>query len=106
MISDLHEGVKICLCLCLFFFLFYFILFLFFLQVDRDISFRKRDLLGVIQQYSRFVKPAFDQYIRPTIAKADVIIPRGGDNTGMFPFSFENLTRSNLSYHGKQWPST
>lgn len=27
------------------------------------------------------MKPAFDQYIRPTIAKADVIVPRGGDNT-------------------------
>ena len=26
------------------------------------------------------MKPAFDQYIRPTISKADVIIPRGGDN--------------------------
>jgi len=49
-------------------------------RLKRDISERGRDLIGVIDQYSRFVKPAFDQFIRPTIAKADVIVPRGGDN--------------------------
>ena len=34
------------------------------------------------QQYNRFVKPAFEQYIRPSIRNADVIVPRGGDNVG------------------------
>jgi uridine kinase len=31
-------------------------------------------------QYSKFVKPAFEDFILPTKKYADVIIPRGGDN--------------------------
>ena len=30
---------------------------------------------GVIEQYTRFVKPAFDQYVAPSRKHADVIIP-------------------------------
>lgn len=36
---------------------------------------------GVIFRYHKFVKPAFDEYIRPTRKLADVIIPRGAENT-------------------------
>ncbi|RIA98715.1 uracil phosphoribosyltransferase-domain-containing protein [Glomus cerebriforme] len=49
-------------------------------RLKRDISERGRDLNGVIQQYENFVKPAFDQYIQPTVKNADVIVPRGLDN--------------------------
>ncbi|GBC01847.1 hypothetical protein RclHR1_04350023 [Rhizophagus clarus] len=49
-------------------------------RLKRDISERGRDINGVIQQYQKFVKPAFDQYIQPTVKNADVIIPRGLDN--------------------------
>lgn len=31
-------------------------------------------------QYSKFVKPAFEDFILPTKKYADIIIPRGGDN--------------------------
>lgn len=31
-------------------------------------------------QYSKFVKPAFEDFILPTKKYADVIIPHGGDN--------------------------
>ncbi|URE22261.1 uridine kinase [Musa troglodytarum] len=31
-------------------------------------------------QYSKFIKPAFDDFILPTKKYADIIIPRGGDN--------------------------
>lgn len=31
-------------------------------------------------QYSKFVKPAFDDFILPTKKYADIVIPRGGDN--------------------------
>lgn len=34
----------------------------------------------MIEQYARFVKPAFDDFILPSKKYADVIIPRGGDN--------------------------
>lgn len=50
----------------------------------RDISERGRDTVGVLQQYNRFVKPCFDQFIRPTKVYADIIIPKGCENTGKF----------------------
>lgn len=34
----------------------------------------------MLVQYNRFVKPGYDEYIQPTIKKADIIIPRGLDN--------------------------
>jgi uridine kinase len=49
-------------------------------RLRRDIMARGRDLQGVIKQYNTFVKPAFDQYIAPQMAQADIIVPRGGDN--------------------------
>ena len=36
-----------------------------------------RDIEGVIKQYNKFVKPAFDQYIQPTMRLADIVVPRG-----------------------------
>jgi len=50
-------------------------------RVRRDISERGRSLDSVLNQYERFVKPAFDQFILPTKKYADVIIPRGSSNT-------------------------
>ncbi|CDS13427.1 hypothetical protein LRAMOSA05604 [Lichtheimia ramosa] len=49
-------------------------------RLQRDIAERGRDKEGILQQYSRFVKPAFDDHIQPTVKHADVIIPRGLEN--------------------------
>lgn len=49
-------------------------------RLKRDISERGRDLVGVLKQYNRFVKPSFDYYIAPSVTHADLIVPRGGDN--------------------------
>jgi len=49
-------------------------------RLKRDISDRGREIEGVIAQYQRFVKPAFEHYIEPTMALADIIVPRGGEN--------------------------
>ena len=74
-------------------------------RLNRDIRHRGRDLASVLEQvvnrvlqskimaksifdkpdnfcsqYSRHVKPAFDHYIAPTMAHADIIVPRGGEN--------------------------
>lgn len=49
-------------------------------RLQRDVSSRARDVEGVLDQYNRFVKPAFDSFIAPTMRHADIIIPRGGDN--------------------------
>ena len=31
--------------------------------------------MDVLQQYNRFVKPAYDDFIKPTMKHADIIIP-------------------------------
>ena len=49
-------------------------------RLERDINERGRDIEGVIQQYTRFVKPSYDHYIAPTMIFADLIVPRGGEN--------------------------
>jgi uridine kinase len=46
-------------------------------RLERDISEREREIEGVIQQYTRFVKPSYDHYIAPTMIYADLIVPRG-----------------------------
>uniref|UniRef100_W5LDT7 Uridine-cytidine kinase n=1 Tax=Astyanax mexicanus TaxID=7994 RepID=W5LDT7_ASTMX len=49
-------------------------------RLRRDIMERGRDIEGVIKQYNKFVKPAFEQYIEPTMRLADIVVPRGGGN--------------------------
>ncbi|KAM8864692.1 uridine-cytidine kinase-like 1 isoform 6-T6 [Spinachia spinachia] len=49
-------------------------------RLRRDITDRGRDIEGVIKQYNKFVKPAFEQYIEPTMRLADIVVPRGGCN--------------------------
>lgn len=50
-------------------------------RIRRDMESRGRSLDGVLQQYERFVKPATEQFVVPTKAYADIIIPRGVENT-------------------------
>jgi len=50
-------------------------------RVLRDIEDRGRDLEKVLHQYTTLVKPAFEEFCLPTKKHADVIIPRGADNT-------------------------
>ena len=49
-------------------------------RIRRDITERGRDLLQVLEQYERHVKPSYDEYIAPTKVYADIVIPRGGTN--------------------------
>ena len=63
---------------------FYFYLIFIFWNINlvyRDIKERGRNLNNVLSRYHKFVKPAFDEYIRPTRKLADVIILRGAENT-------------------------
>jgi len=50
-------------------------------RVLRDIEERGRDLEHVLHQYTTLVKPAFEEFCIPTKKYADVIIPRGAENT-------------------------
>eukprot|EP00092_Neocalanus_flemingeri_P001445 GFUD01001543.1.p1 GENE.GFUD01001543.1~~GFUD01001543.1.p1 ORF type:complete len:545 (+),score=102.52 GFUD01001543.1:118-1752(+) len=49
-------------------------------RLKRDIKERGRDIHGVLQQYENHVRPAYNNYIGPTIQYADIIVPRGGEN--------------------------
>ncbi|XP_072176248.1 uridine-cytidine kinase 2-like [Diadema setosum] len=50
-------------------------------RVMRDVKERGRDLDKVLMQYVKFVKPAFEEFCLPTKKYADVIIPRGAENS-------------------------
>merc|ERR1712224_497451 len=50
-------------------------------RVLRDIEERGRELEHVLSQYTTLVKPAFEEFCLPTKKYADVIIPRGAENT-------------------------
>ncbi|XP_031260132.1 uridine kinase-like protein 5 isoform X2 [Pistacia vera] len=49
-------------------------------RIQRDTVERGRDIQNVLDQYARFVKPSFEEFILPSKKHADIIIPRGGDN--------------------------
>ena len=48
-------------------------------RIRRDVADRGRDVGGVIDQYLRFVKPAYDNFVLPSSRHADIIVP-GFDN--------------------------
>ncbi|GAB1599096.1 uridine-cytidine kinase 2-like [Argonauta hians] len=50
-------------------------------RVSRDVQLRGRDLEHILNQYTSLVKPSFEEFCLPTKKYADVIIPRGSDNT-------------------------
>ncbi len=52
-------------------------------RLKRDISQRGRDISGIIKQYNKFVKPAFEQYIEPSVQSADIVVPRGQWKRGL-----------------------
>lgn len=82
-------------------------------RLRRDISERGRDIAGVIKQYNKFVKPAFDQYIQPTMRLADIVVPRGEPAPGMRAALPGPHPPARLTYPlfpaqgaGTPWPST
>ena len=50
-------------------------------RIYRDIISRGRKMENIIERYHKFVKPAYNTFIKPTKQYADIIIPRGGSNT-------------------------
>lgn len=48
----------------------------------RDSKERGRDVTGILKQYMTFVKPSFDDYIKPTMKHADIIVPHESRNRG------------------------
>ncbi|KAF8523255.1 armadillo beta-catenin plakoglobin [Gautieria morchelliformis] len=48
-------------------------------RIRRDVQDRGRSVEGVLEQYLRFVKPAFDNFVSPSSKFADIIVP-GSEN--------------------------
>ena len=46
-------------------------------RLQRDIVERGRTVEGVLKSYHRYVKPAFSEFVKPTMKYADIIVPRG-----------------------------
>lgn len=49
-------------------------------RLSRDILYRGRDLDGALKQWTSFVKPNAERFVKPTMQEADLVIPRGADN--------------------------
>ncbi|KAM3302648.1 Uridine kinase-like protein 2, chloroplastic [Capsicum baccatum] len=67
-------------------------------RIRRDTAEKGRDIGMVLDQYSKFVKAAFDDFILPTKKYADVIIPRGGDNHVAIDLIVQHI-RTKLGQH-------
>ncbi|XP_048129765.1 uridine kinase-like protein 3 isoform X1 [Rhodamnia argentea] len=67
-------------------------------RIRRDTGEKGRDIGAVLDQYSNFVKPAFDDFILPTKKYADIIIPRGGDNHVAIDLIVQHI-RTKLGQH-------
>ncbi|XP_059441279.1 uridine kinase-like protein 4 isoform X2 [Corylus avellana] len=67
-------------------------------RIRRDTAEKGRDIGAVLDQYSKFVKPAFDDFILPTKKYADIIIPRGGDNHVAIDLIVQHI-RTKLGQH-------
>ena len=53
-------------------------------RMFRDTQFRGRSIASVLAQYSKFVKPSYDQHIAPLKRRADIIIPWGDYSDNVF----------------------
>ncbi|PPQ67489.1 hypothetical protein CVT25_006030 [Psilocybe cyanescens] len=48
-------------------------------RIKRDVKERGRDVGGILDQYLRYVKPSYDNFVRPSAGHADIIVP-GSNN--------------------------
>lgn len=63
-------------------------------RLRRDIVYRGRDLQGAMKQWFSFVKPNFERYVLPTMAAADIVVPRGLDNTVAIDMLIRHVQRT------------
>ena len=60
-------------------------------RIRRDIAERGRSVLDVIAQYNKFVKPSYDDFIKPTMKFADIIVPFTANNEKAVTILCQNL---------------
>ncbi|OBA20189.1 uridine kinase [Metschnikowia bicuspidata var. bicuspidata NRRL YB-4993] len=62
-------------------------------RLTRDILYRGRDLAGALQQWETSVKPNATGSVYPTIRNADLVIPRGLDNTRAIDLMIKHIQK-------------
>ncbi|KAJ8768190.1 hypothetical protein K2173_021130 [Erythroxylum novogranatense] len=67
-------------------------------RIQRDTVERGRNIQNVLDQYARFVKPSFEEFILPSKKFADIIIPRGADNDVAIDLIVQHI-RTKLGQH-------
>lgn len=60
-------------------------------RILRDFKERGRSLESVLTQYITTVKPMHEQFVEPSKKYADIIIPRGGENSVALDMIFERI---------------
>ncbi|PIC34550.1 hypothetical protein B9Z55_014166 [Caenorhabditis nigoni] len=68
-------------------------------RIDTYMRDYHRNPLSIIRQYTEFVKPAFEEFCRPTKKYADVIIPRGADNHVATDLIAKNLQQKMILFN-------
>lgn len=70
-------------------------------RLERDVRERGRSAESVIHQYRCTVKPMHDLFVEPTKAKADLIIPEGGENRIALEVLSAFVERFSSDYSGR-----
>ena len=60
-------------------------------RIQRDMIERGRSIESILTQYRETVKPMHEQFVEPSKKYADLIIPRGGENTTGIAILTEHL---------------
>jgi len=66
-------------------------------RLARDVKHRGRDMEGAMKQWTGFVKPNFEKFVEPQKKNADVLIPRGLDNTVAINMVIRHIKRALLT---------
>lgn len=60
-------------------------------RLIRDVEERNRSIESVLKQYNETVKKSYDEFIKPTMKYADIILPRGKSNEAGIKLIFEDI---------------
>lgn len=60
-------------------------------RILRDTKERGRSVESILTQYTETVKPMHEEFVEPSKKHADIIIPRGGENTPAITILVEHL---------------
>jgi len=63
-------------------------------RLARDIRYRGREVRGAIKQWMTFVKPNYELYVEPQKKNADIMVPRGIENTTAIQMVVKHIQRA------------